>query len=255
MGDAEVKIVVDVSVYQDSYQFEKFKLLIDSGVDAVIIRAGCYYTPDRMCETFVEWCRRLKVPFGLYWYFYPQPNSGQADLFIKTAKLYPDNKGLWLDVEEHTGSPDFLNGYYKTEFAKILHAFPERLVGIYSGGWVVDNYIPDMYKWAAKYPYWDAHYVKYYTWWQEYVKTVRSISELENVMLEIAKHPVSHADGFTTLLWQCITLIPFVELSNWQQHLDYNICSDEQFAYLFGEVIEEPPPLIVRGWKRMFRRV
>jgi hypothetical protein len=253
-----MKIVVDLSLYQDSYSFEKFKLLIDSGVDAVIIRAGCYYTPDRMLDTFVEWCRRLKVPYGLYWYFYPQSNSGQATKFIEVAKMYPDAKNIWLDVEEHTGSADFLNGYYKSEFTKIYFAFPEKIVGIYSGGWVVDTYIPKMYEWAGKYPYWDAHYIKYYTWWMEFVKKISSISALEDIMLEIEKHPVSHAKGFITLLWQCITYIPFAELTEWQRHLDFNICSDDNFNFLFGEVAVEPPAIVERiklGWKRLFHIV
>ena len=240
-----MKTIIDVSVYQDCYQFDKFKLLIDSGVDAVIIRAGCYYAVDRMCETFVGWCRKLNVPFALYWYFYPQTNSKQANVFIETAKLYPDNKGLWLDVEEHTGSASFLDGYYKSEFMKVLYSFPNKLVGIYSGGWVLDQYIPNMYRWAAQYPYWDAHYVKYYTWWMKFVLTIKSISSLESVMAEIERHPVSHAKGFTTLLWQCITFIPFTELTSWQRHLDYNICTDENFVKLFGGVLTQPLPLPV----------
>jgi len=241
-NEKEMRIVIDVSSYQDSYPFEKFKLLIDSGVDAVIIRAGCYYTPDRMLDTFVEWCRRLRVPYGLYWYFYPQTNSGQAEKFIEVARLYPDAQGLWLDVEEHTGKESYLDAFYKTEFTKIKNAFPVRLVGIYSGGWVVDTYIPNMYKWAGQLPYWDAHYIKYYTWWQKYVLGVGSISKLKNIMEEISRHPVGHAAGFETLLWQCITYIPFTELTYWQRHLDWNICSDENFIKLFGEHISEPLP-------------
>lgn len=237
-----MKIAIDVSLYQDSYDYDKFKLLVDNGVDACIIRAGCYYSPDRMLSTFVEWCRRLKIPYALYWYFYPQASSGQANKFIEIAKQYPDAKGLWLDVEEHTGTSSFLDGYYKSEFIKVLRAFPDKLVGIYSGGWVLNNYIPNMWKWANKYPYWNAHYVKYYTWWINYVKTIKSISQLEAVMAEIEKHPVGQVNNMPAMLWQCVTYIPFAELTEWQRHLDWNICSDENFAKLFGVVIEEPLP-------------
>jgi len=241
-----MKIVIDVSLYQNVYNFDKFKLLIDSGVDAVIIRAGCYYTEDAMLLTFVNWCKQLNIPFSLYWYLYPNTTSTQADKFISVAKKYPESNGLWLDVEEHTGSASFLDGYYKSEFMKVKNAFPDKLVGIYSGGWILNTYIPNMYKWAGQYPYWDALYVKYAPWWRTYIaslggtwdssaKTI-SIANLNNIMLEIEKHPVVHANGMNTLLWQCITYIPFTELTEGQRHLDLNICSDVNFSKLFKEV-------------------
>ena len=247
-----MKIVIDVSAYQSVYNFEKFKLLINSGVSAVIIRAGCYYTEDTMLLTFVNWCKQLNVPFSLYWYLYPNTTSTQADKFITVAKKYPENNGLWIDVEEHTGSASFLDGYYKSEFTKVKNAFPDKLVGIYSGGWILNTYIPNMYKWAAQYPYWDAYYVKYTAWWKAYIaslggtwdssaKTI-SIANLKNIMLEIEKHPIVHANGMNTLLWQCITYIPFTELTEGQRHLDFNICTDANFAKLFkvvpGEIME-----------------
>ena len=250
-----MKIVVDVSSWQDTYTFEKFKLLVDNGVDAAIIRAGFFNTEDRMLKTFVGWCNVLKIPFGLYWYFYPNSVSVQGEKFIEVARNY-DAKCLWSDVEEHTGSQSFLDGYYKTEFTKIKNAFPNKIVGNYSGGWVLDSYIPTLYKWAKAYPYWNAHYVKYYTWYKNYIaslggtwdssaKTI-SISNLKNIMVEIEKHPVTSAAGFDkTNLWQCITYIPFTELTEGQRHLDFNICQDLDFELLFGKTSVPPvePPV------------
>lgn len=249
-----MKIVIDVSQYQDSYPFWKFRYLVKKcHIDGVIIRAGCAYKQDKMLFRFVRWCRLLNIPYGLYWYFYPGLDlKYQVDSFIELAKKYKNCKNLWVDVEEYrnyaTGephNPDYMNGFYKTVFMAVKSAFPNKIVGNYSGGWVLNVYVPLFYTWAKDYPYWNADYAKYYPWYWAYMDSLGAnwnnsdrpidISLLPEILEEIARHPVQLPNGMTkSYLWQCITYLPFKQLSYWQQHIDWNITTDEDFEYLFG---------------------
>jgi hypothetical protein len=256
------KIVIDMSVYQNVYTFEKLKLLRDMGVTHVIIRAGVAHSEDDMLPTIVLWCRLLGLTFSLYFYFYPGLNlRAQVELFEALIAEYPDCKSVWVDVEEYrnftTNIPyggDVLNAFYKTIHTYLRNAFPGKLIGNYSGNWVLDRYIPKFYLWARDYPYWNAYYVKYFSWWRYYLSALGanwdndlrliSITKLPEIMNQIQMHPVPLPNGMTKAnLWQCITFIPFKELTYWQRRLDWNICSDADFEYLFGSSATTPPPV------------
>jgi len=252
-----LKIVIDISVYQDCYVFWKFRYLVRKcKIDGVIIRAGCGYIEDRMLSKYVHWCRLLKIPFGLYYYFYPGLDLNyQVNKFIELARKHKNCKNLWIDVEEFrnysTGdvlNPDHLNGFYKSAFMNIKSAFPAKVVGNYSGGWVLNPYIPQFYTWAKDYPYWNADYAKYYSWYHVYMNSLGAnwdnsdrpidISLLPDILAEISRHPVMSPIGMgEPQLWQCITYLPFKQLTYWQQHLDWNITTVENFELLFGEEV------------------
>ena len=256
-----MKIVIDVSVYQNTYTFEQFKLLINNGVAGVIIRAGAAHSEDNMLPTFVSWCRTLYIPYGLYFYVYPGLGiKYQAELFEMLISEYPDCKSVWIDIEEYknpssgtTYSPDILNAFYKGVFDYIKAAFPDKIVGNYSGGWVLDSYMKQAWTWINTAPYWNAAYVKYYSWWHNYMNSLGaswdsdlrqiSIANLSMIMAEIERHPLVGPAGVVKVsMWQAITFIPFVELSSWQKHLDYNICND--FDLIFGPPAPPPAPVI-----------
>lgn len=252
-----MKIVIDISEYQSSYPFWKFAYLVRKcKIDGVIIRAGCAYKQDKMLYKFVRWCRLLNIPFGLYYYFYPGLSLNvQVDNFIALAKKYKACKNLWVDVEEWrnytTGAahnPDYLNGFYKSVFTEVKKAFPDKIVGTYSGGWVLNKYIPNFHTWAKDHPYWNADYAKYYAWYWVYMDSLGAnwdnsdrpidISLLPEILTEISKHPVQLPIGMTrSVLWQCISYLPFTQLTEWQRHLDWNITTDENFKTIFPGAI------------------
>jgi hypothetical protein len=262
-----MNIFIDVSNYQNCYTFEQFKLLITNGVTGVIIRAGCAHDEDDMLPTFVKWCRELGIPFANYFYFYPGLLlTSQIELFVELATEYPDCTSLWVDVEEYknftTGivySADALNAFYKTIFMRLKVALPNKFIGNYSGNWVLDKYIPKFYTWASVYPYWNAYYVKYFPWWWAFIASLGgswdsdllpiSITNLRKIMETINLHPVPKPIGMTKIDgWQCITFIPFKELTYWQRRLDLNICTDESYFRIFGNnpnipPIPPPPPI------------
>lgn len=272
-------LVIDVSSWQDSYTFEKFKYLVEQGnVEGVIIRAGYAQSEDDMLPTFVAWCRELGVPFALYFYFYPGIlASWQTELFTMLVKEYPDCKSVWIDVEEHRYyetdvviPPDKLDTFYKTVFTNMYYAFPDKVVGIYSGSWVLDTYIPEMYTWAAKYPLWAAYYVKSFYWYQRTVASLGAqwdssavkipISSLALIIEAAGMNPVPNPNNFPKVnLWQFLTWIPYIEnLTNWQGHIDLSICSRDNFYTIFPkDPIPEPPVVkkLVRGFKKMFRMI
>jgi len=253
-----MKIVVDLSLYQDSYSLEKFKLL---DIDGVIIRAGAAHSEDDMLPTFVKWCRELGLPFGFYFYYYPGlAVKSQCELFEVLVNEYPDCLSVWVDIEEtkyfssgNVISPDTLNAFYKTVFAYMRDAFPNKIVGNYSGGWVLNTYIPKAYLWINTAPYWSAYYVKPFTWYQNYIRSLGAewdkeiptipVSSLRKIMEKINNYWPPNPLGVTTVnLWQALTWFPYLDqLTYWQKHIDINICSDENFTLLFGEVVAQPP--------------
>ena len=238
-----MRTICDFSWFQNTYTLEKFKLL---NLDGAIFRAGCSTNFDSTAHEFAEFANECKVPFGLYWYFYPGVNlQKQCDLFIQSIKAFPELKNAWIDVEEHTGTASQLDLFYKTVYQTIKKSYPK--VGIYSAAWVMDTYIPNMYKWMQGVPYWNAHYCKYYLWFQDYIKSLGGswkddtklipISNLTGIMQFIydnRKYEALPKGIKKSLMLQTITFLPFRELSVYERHLDYNICSDEDFVTMFG---------------------
>jgi len=155
-------------------------------------------------------------------------------------------------------NPDTLNGIYKTIFMMIKTALPGKTVGNYSGNWVINKYIPKFWMWAKDYPYWNAFYVKYFYWWWSFISSLGgkwdsdlltiSIANLRRIMEKIAANPVPDPLGMEgkVTAWQCITFIPFTELTYWQRRMDWNITSDDGYKVIFGDaVVPEVVPEVV----------
>jgi len=256
-----MKIVGDFSWYQSSLTLSKFKLLRDNGMDGAIMRAGCSFAKDTTAPIFAEYCDALGIPYGLYWYFYPGMNMDtQVRGFLEVIKALPNSKCAFIDLEEYalngvTFSQTKLDAFYKTVWTQVKTSYPRT--GVYSAKWVLDTYIPNAYKWINTAPfYWNANYVKYYPWWKTYMTSLGaswaddskqiSITNLNAIMEKINTHRSEEVlpVGLKSNLWQCITFIPFLdsELSYYEKHQDYNICTDEEFAKLFGGTYIPPIP-------------
>ncbi len=71
----------------------------------VIIRAGVASRADRKLARNVAECKRLGIPFGVYWYTYAM-NTAQAveetDIFLRTIAPYKNDIrcGVWVDQED-----------------------------------------------------------------------------------------------------------------------------------------------------------
>jgi hypothetical protein len=257
-----MKLVGDFSWFQSSLTLAKFKQFKDNGMSGAILRAGCSFSKDVTAPRFSDYCDALDIPFGLYWYFYPGMNlDTQVRGFLEVIKSLPNIKCAFVDVEEYALSGTVfastkLDAFYKTVWSQVSSVYPRT--GIYSAKWVLDTYTPNAYKWINTAPfYWNANYVKYYTWWKTYMASLGaswdndskqiSISNLPAIMSKIDTHRSEEAlpTGISKSdLWQCITYIPFLDsqLSHYEKNQDYSICRDEDFIKLFGGTYIPPIP-------------
>ena len=266
-----MKIVGDFSSYQKTLTLAKMKLFKDNGMAGAIIRACVSLFEDQWVKTVVGYCRALGIPFGFYGYPYPgQGADAQAKLLIKVIASYPDSKFAICDIEEHAWngveySLTFLDTFYKSYFVQVE---AQKRTGNYSAAWVMDNYLskqttdsqgnkiitPVSAKWISQEIYWNAHYVKYFRWWHDYLASLGaswdsdlhqiSITYLPQIMETIWSHrsEMFIPKGISKVhLWQCITFIPFTELGTYEKHQDYSVCSDEDFTFLFGNPAPQPP--------------
>ena len=250
---------IDTSTYNE-HTLADLLLLKKMGVRHVIIRAGVAHSEDDRLPTWVELCNQAGLTYSLYFYFYPGLLArSQVELFIVLINEHPAARSIWIDIEEHANpitkteySPDTLNGFYKTVFTMVKAAFPDRIVGNYSGGWVLDKYIPKAWQWINAAPYWNASYIKYYFWWHDYLARFGgtwdsdagqiTIEKLPAIMEEISKHWLPGPIGVTKVhAWQAITYIPFQELihgtNDWLAHLDFNLIRADD--WLFGDLLPE----------------
>lgn len=250
---------IDVSTYNE-HTLADLLLLKKMGVRHVIIRAGVAHSEDDRLPTWVELCNQAGLTYSLYYFFYPGLLArSQVELFIDLIGDYPAARSIWVDIEEHANpitkteySPDTLNGFYKTVFTMVKAAFPDRIVGNYSGGWVLNTYIPKAWQWINTAPYWNASYVKYYHWWHDYLARFGgtwdsdagqiTIEKLPVIIEEISKHWLPGPIGVTKVIaWQAITYIPFQELihgsDDWLAHLDFNLIHADD--WLFGDLLPD----------------
>ena len=259
---------IDVSYWQSAWTLEKYKLLKEYGMKAMVIRAGYSTWVDKLASTHISYCREMNIPFGLYWYIYPGvPYDVQIRAFIGFANNYPDCKCYFIDFEEYRNltmgeiyRKDILEKYYKDSYDYLVKVLPNKKVGVYTGSWCVNQYFPKISSWMNNSKEWYAFYVKYLNWFKNYISSLGgywadnskpiSISNLPQIMNEIWKHasefqlPV----GVTNWgAWQCVTFIAFKELTYGQRNLDYNLAPPEILKEWFGvEGVPVPePPVII----------
>ena len=258
---------IDVSFWQSAWTLNKFKLLKQYGMKAMIIRAGYGTWLDKLAVTLIGYAREMNIPFALYWYLYPGiPFDVQIRAFIAFANNYPDCKSYFIDFEEYRSisgeiySKAYLEKFYKNSYDYLVKVLPGKKVGIYTGSWCVNAYFPGIVTWMNKNKEWYAFYVKYFTWFQQYIASLGghwadnskpiSISNLPKILEEVWKHApqLKLPDGITGwAAWQCFTFVAFTELTYGQRNLDYNIAPPETYREYFGigeAPIPEPPVVV-----------
>jgi GH25 family lysozyme M1 (1,4-beta-N-acetylmuramidase) len=148
-------IVLDISKWQLTPDFDKIKALYDNGTIAgVIIRVQHGYTiPDEKYTQYVAECKKRGIPFGTYAYFAGisiNDSIAEADAaFDRTDKA---SLFFGLDIEEPTMA-DLVRG--GQAYIDRLKAKGMQHVGLYSGEsfWKAYNLgaIASDFQWVAKY--------------------------------------------------------------------------------------------------------
>ena len=93
---------VDASYWQSTYTLEAIRLLKENGMEAMVLRGGYSDIEDTLLATLVSYCRALDIPFGLYWYLYPQDGyQVQINKFVSVINKYPETTCAVLDFEEY----------------------------------------------------------------------------------------------------------------------------------------------------------
>lgn len=96
---------IDISKFQGSIDFNKVK---KSGIQYVIIRAGygrCSNQKDPKFDQNVAGCKKVGLPFGVYWYSYANSIGDaqkEADTCYEIIKSVPNIKFIAYDVEDKT---------------------------------------------------------------------------------------------------------------------------------------------------------
>ena len=224
------------------------------------------------------------------------PFQPQIDLYVNIIKSYPDVKCAALDFEEykvylstqrlgvdgdsarlgsayekaldeeHSGnlrvnltanhSPEVLNTFYKNSYDGLKIALPELKVMAYSAKWCIDSYFPKVATWLKAEEYWNAVYVKYYKWYQDFMTSLGgswgdsskliSISNLPAIMAEVDKHwnEMQLPTGINDcIIWQFNSFFPFKELTAGQRNIDMNLAPASTFKEYFDLYLEEEIPV------------
>ena len=257
---ANTPFMVDWSNWQSAHTLASMDLLQKNGLTGAVTRGGFAVSEDLLLATIVNYFRVLRIPYGLYWYLYPGvPAIDQVNAFIKVLNKYPDATcGFFLDLEEYksiTGvvfTKAYLEKFYLDCYTKLVSLLPGKKIGIYTAVWCVSTYFPAVTTWLPKTNGWYADYVKYYRWYQDYITSLGgswgdntkpiSISNMSNIFAEIGKRKPNIPVGMVDCgIWQCITFIPFKELTIGQRNLDYNLLTPAAWKYWFNVTVETPP--------------
>lgn len=172
-GDAvfavQAGMVIDVSEWQGAVDWGKVK---KAGVDGAIIRLGFGWNNrlDSQAERNIKECRRLGIPFGIYWYSYAR-NGRDAQKEADEAVSQLSRKGLgpaqlaypfFYDLEpfqwagnRHPSKPGEYETIVRTFFSG-MQAAGYRDLSVYSypdylGSNLKSRYIHDRTRWVASY--------------------------------------------------------------------------------------------------------
>lgn len=253
--------VIDVSQNNDVHTEQSLKLLKDLGLVAMVIRLGDGYREDTRTNYFVELARKLNLPFGCY--FVPYPGNDiqrELDNMNNILGRYPDCRSTFIDVEWYK----YANGTTVPASISEKHYWQFYLKSnadaIYTAKWCVEGYFPKIADYLlqdqvdAKKLHWYANYLKYYPPFWRYINSLGgSLDPKDNLLINIAHLPTILeliSTGKPDLpdpaldwaMWQCITYLPFKELTYWQRHLDYNLIKPKYLADWFGIGTPDEPP-------------
>lgn len=149
-------------------------------------------------------------------------------------------------------SSSYLSTFYKNSHDALKNALPSMKIADYSAKWCIDSYFPQVSSWLKAEFYWNAGYVKYYTWYQNFINSLGgswgdstnliSISKLPEILAEVEKHwgeqplPIG-IQG--CMAWQFGSFFPFEELTLGQRHVDMNLAPASTFKEYFNLDLEE----------------
>ena len=160
-------------------------------------------------------------------------------------------------------SSTYLSTFYKTSHDALKTALPNMKIADYSAKWCIDGYFPQVSSWLKPSFYWNAAYVKYYTWYQDFMQSLGaswgdstnliSISNLPAILAEVEAH--WNEQPLPTgipgcMAWQFNSFFPFIELTKGQRNIDMNLAPASTFKEYFNLELEggEPlPPVIIEG--------
>jgi GH25 family lysozyme M1 (1,4-beta-N-acetylmuramidase) len=240
--------VIDISVWNILSQWH-VNQLIENGLGGVIIKAVNILTNDRLLDAHVNQFVKVGIPYGFYQWVDPSVSAeSQAEAYWKTIQKYKPTC-VWGDVEQYwsnwnqwrertynksTISLDTFTAhqvynhtvYYIDAMQQLLPSnFP---FGIYSAGWFVNSWCPQLGNLLNNQYYWNASYATYKDFDQDKVCTWNEFHRfIENLPPEyLPRNTIkSHIRQFTSL-------IPLAGFPN----LDINIVPDENvYLKLFGK--------------------
>ena len=150
---------IDISRAQEKFNFEAAKA---SGVEFIIIRAGIGTDKDTYFDRNVSECKRLKIPYGFYWYFKAldgQSFEKELNACVSVVKNEKPSYPVFFDMEEQS-QITALTTQQRTDMAvTFCNTIKELglLYGIYANPSWMENYF-DKGRLLGKYDIWLANW-------------------------------------------------------------------------------------------------
>ncbi len=162
-------LIVDVSKWVRRIDVSVLKA---AGVRGIIARIGegINTNEDDRWAYYVDQAAAAGIPCHGYFVNHPElyDNYDQnVNVQLSRIQQFCKNKtihGLWIDCEVFKDSegkitaPTWISERTRGLIDETQRAFPNIPVGLYTGGWFVDSYAPQMKVWIHKYPLWWAWY-------------------------------------------------------------------------------------------------
>lgn len=140
-------MLYDLSSYQKGLNISDL-----AECEGVILRAGwgmdSTSQDDKCCADFVEQCKALGIPFGLYLFSYAVEGDGHTfDEHVESeithmerlANLYQPTLGCWLDIENEESYKYKKFGWRDEQHADQLNSYIEKWLAKFSGGVYCDR--------------------------------------------------------------------------------------------------------------------
>lgn len=169
-NSSNTTLIVDVSKY---VPFADVGLMKAAGVRGIIARVGQGFNTDEdpTFAYYVAEGAKHNIPVMGYYVFdpsWPDNEKGCIDEQLARLTKWTKNKqlyGMWIDSEIYLHNDgrqiaaSWISNRTRSMIDETTRAFPQWKVGLYTGGWFVDSYSPEMKNWIYKYPLWWAYYV------------------------------------------------------------------------------------------------
>jgi GH25 family lysozyme M1 (1,4-beta-N-acetylmuramidase) len=149
---------IDISAWNGNIDILKYH------PDFVIIRAGYGIRhKDDYLDRNIKECRRLGIPFGLYWFseaLTPDQADEEADFFLHLIRNLEIDCGVWFDMEDSTWKSN--NGFVKTKesISDICYRWCDRVerAGYYTGIYCSESWLQYMDERLNRFDRWVANW-------------------------------------------------------------------------------------------------